>query len=385
VSPIILDTQLHREFLLDTLRQLAQLGHNTFLIAMRSRYAYRNEDPRVRVVPVPLRYVPVVSPLFFASVLSIFLPIYTIKSKPDFIIIEPDVSVLSSIPSLLISKFRKQKFVLDVRSVPVETVGFRGFLHKFWFSVSVLIAKKMFHGITIITPLMKKEVCNSFNIDSKKVGVWTCGVSPILFDPKNYISQNAELRTLFGFSGKFIVFYHGIFTATRGLIETIKAIGILKREYPDVVFFLLGSGPIVPTMKELIQMEELQDNVVIHDPVPHNKVPKFIWMSDVCIVPFPYNPYWRFQCPVKLLEYLAMEKVIIATDIPAHRSIMNKEKCAIYISSIEPVDIAKSIKYAYQNKEKLEEWGKNGRTAILENYTMGKIAKDLENYLLTIE
>jgi glycosyltransferase involved in cell wall biosynthesis len=352
---------------------------------MRSNHAYQNEDPRVHVTPVPLRYVPVVSSLFFVSVLCFFLPLDIIKSKPDFLIFDPDVSILSSIPSLLISKFKKVSFVLDVRSVPVETVGFRGFLNRFWFSTSILIAKKLFHGMTIITPLMRKEVCSSFKIDSTKVGVWTCGASLVIFNPKNYISQNAESRSRFGFSEKFVVFYHGIFTATRGLFETIKAIKILKRKYPDVLFFLLGNGPIIPAMKELIQTEELQDNVIIHNPVAHNEVPKFIEMSDICIVPLPNNSYWRFQCPVKLLEYLAMEKVIIATDIPAHRSIVGNEKCVIYISSIEPDDIAKSIEYAYKNKEKLEEWGKSGRTVILKNYTMEKVARDLEDYLLSID
>jgi len=333
---------------------------------------------------VPLRNVPVISPIFYTSILSVFLPIYIIKSKPDFIIYDPNVDILSSIPSLIVSKFRKVHFVLDVRSVPVETVGIRGFLYRFWFAASVLIAKELFDGMTIITPLMRKEICNNFGIDVEKVGVWTCGASPVIFNPKNYTSQKAKLKSQLGFSEKFVVFYHGSFSATRGIIETIKAMKIIKRKYPDVVLFLRGSGPIIPTMKELIKTEELQDTIFIHDPVSHNEVPKFIEMGDVCIVPLPNNSYWRFQCPVKLLEYLAMEKVIIATDIPAHRSIINKEKCIVYIPSIEPQIIAKSIEYAYKNKEKLEEWGKSGRTVILENYTMGKVARDLEDYLLSI-
>jgi glycosyltransferase involved in cell wall biosynthesis len=385
VSPVILDTQLHREFLINTLKKLTEFGHSTSLIAMRSKHAYQSEDPQVRVVPVPLRYFPVATPLFFSIVLSIFLPLYIVKFKPDFIIMEPDVSVLSSIPSLLISKFRKQKFVLDVRSVPVEAFGFRGFLFRFWFSASVLIAKKLFQGITIITPLMRKEVCNNFEIDATKVGVWTCGASPTIFNPKNYISESAELRSQFGFSGKFVVFYHGVFTPSRGLIETIKAIKIVNQKYPEIVFFLLGNGLLISEIKELVQTEELQNKVIIHDPVPQKDVPKFIAMSNVCIVPLPNNPYWRFQCPVKLLEYLAMEKVIIATDIPAHRSISNHEKSVIYFSSVKPIHIAETIEFAYKNREKLDQWGKSGRKVILKDYTIEKIARDLETYILSLD
>jgi glycosyltransferase involved in cell wall biosynthesis len=159
---------------------------------------------------------------------------------------------------------------------------------------------------------------------------------------------------------------------------------ILRSAYSDVVLFLLGTGPIVPMLKELIQKERLQDNVVIHNPVDYVEVPKYIGMSDVCIVPLPNHPYWRFQCPLKLLEYLAMEKVVIVTDIPAHRLIIGREKCGIYISSVKPIKIAKAIMYTYQIREKLEEWGATGRTIIDEKYCWEKVAKDLDNYLLSI-
>jgi hypothetical protein len=74
--------------------------------------------------------------------------------------------------------------------------------------VSILTAKKLFDGMTIITPLMKKEVCCRFNIDPAKVGVWTSGVSVSLFNPQNLIPESAELKRKFGLTGKFVVFYH---------------------------------------------------------------------------------------------------------------------------------------------------------------------------------
>lgn len=386
VSPIILDTHLHKTAFLHISRQFAELGYDSSIIAVQSGNVPQIENSQVRIISVPLRYVPVVSPVMFTVVLFFFLPIYIILSKPDFIIMyQPEVSVLSSIPGLLVSKFKRVKFVLDVRSTPVETVGFRGFMQTFWFSTSVLIAKKLFDGTTIITSLMKKEVCNRFHINPNKVGIWTAGVSTTLFNPKNYISESTELRRKLGLSGKFVVFYHGVFTATRGLTETIKAIKILKHKHPDVAFFLLGTGPIVSMLKALIQEEGLQDNVIIHNPVNHAEVPKFIGMCDVGIVPLPYHPYWRFQCPLKLLEYLAMEKVVIVTDIPAHRAVVGEWKCGIYASSAKPSEIAKSITYAYHNREKLEKWGKFGRTIVNERYTWEKVAEDLENYLLSIE
>jgi glycosyltransferase involved in cell wall biosynthesis len=321
----------------------------------------------------------------FTIVLVLFLPVFIIISRPDFIIFDPDIHILSCFPGLFVSKFKKVKSVLDIRSVPVETVGFRGFQRRFWFSVSILVAKKLFDGITIITPSMKKKICNDFDLNPDNVGVWTSGVSDSLFNPKNFISESAELKRRLGLTGKFVVFYHGVFTPTRGLTETIDALKILLPKYPDIVFFLLGTGPLASKLSALIQKEGLQGNVIIADSVDHSEVPKFISMCDIGIVPLPDHPYWRFQSPLKLLEYLAMEKVVILTDIPAHRAVVGEAKCGIYISSVEPMEIAKAIEYVYLNKDTLEERGKIGREIVKREYTWEKVAGDLENYLLSID
>ena len=89
---------------------------------------------------------------------------------------DPELTVLSSIPTHLVSRFSKVKFVLDIRSTPVEVIGFRGHLKEFLFNVSVLVAKRLFKGIAVVTSSMKAEVCRKFDLDQNKVGVWTNGV-----------------------------------------------------------------------------------------------------------------------------------------------------------------------------------------------------------------
>lgn len=329
-----------------------------------------------------MRYVSLISPIAFAIVMWLFLPIFIIAEQPDFIIMDPGVHILSAFSGMVISKFRGPKFVLDVRSTPVETIGLRGFLQRFWFSVSVVTAKKLFDGITIITPLMKEEICNNFDINPDDVGVWTSGVSDSLFDPEISVPEGLKLKRQLGLSGKFVVLYHGVFSATRGLTETIEATRILRQRHPNIVLFLLGTGPFISALRTLILACDLKDNVLVHNPVDQSEVPQFIGMCDVCIAPLPHHAYWRFQCPLKLLESLAMEKVVVASDIPAHRLVIGDKRCGIYISSVNPIEIVRSLEYAFHNRNKLEDWGKIGRTIIKQKYTWEKVARDLENFLL---
>jgi glycosyltransferase involved in cell wall biosynthesis len=272
---------------------------------------------------------------------------------------------------------------LDIRSTPVEPDNFQGSLRTLRFNTSVAIAKKVFDGMTTLTDLMKQEICNKFYIDPRFIGVWTSGVSTALFKPENY--DGVEIRKKLGLINKFIVFYHGSLSLYRGIEESIESIRILKKECDDIVLFLLGKSPRARDLlviKELIQKSEVQDNVIIHSAVCYEDVPKYISMCDVGIVPLPDLPYWRYQCPLKLLEYLAMKKVVIVTDIPANREVIGESKCGIYVSSLDPEKIANAITYAYDNRDKLKEWGSDGRVIVEEKYSRNEVAKDLESFLL---
>jgi len=384
VESAILDAQLHQASLFEILSHLAKHGHHVTFLATCPRRR-KISDRRVEFLSILLRYAPIISTGMFAIILFFFLPFYVARESIDFIVTRPDVPIFAFFPSLIVSKAKKTKLVLDIRSTPVEVRGFQSHLQKISFSASVIVAKEFFDGITVITHPMKMEICKTFSIDPSSVGVWTSGVSLSLFSPEKTVPDSEGLKRLLGFSNKFVVFYHGAMSPTRGLTETVEAMKVLAVKYPNVVLFVLGTGTHLPALKALVETEGLRDQVVFHEPVKYESVPKFIGMADVCIVPLPDHPYWRFQCPLKLMEYLAMGKVVVVTDITAHRSVIGEAKCGIYVSSNEPSEIARSIAYAYDNRSSLEEWGKSGRTIVREKYTWDEVAKDLETYLLLIQ
>jgi len=300
--------------------------------------------------------------------------------KPDFILVDSNVSVLSLITSLPFPKIKKLNIVLNIRSTPVYVVGISGHLNNFIFKISVFIAKKFFQGITIITELMKEEVCNKYNINPNFVGVFTAGVSTEIFRSEKYSGK--EIRKKYSLEDKFIIFCHGTFFNNRGIIETVQAIRILKDLYSNIILFLLGDANF--PLKNLIVELGVQNMVKFHESVSYSEVPKYIAMCDVGIVPLPNLPDWRYQCPLNLLEYLSMQKVVIATDIPANKIIIGNSKSGIYIPSSNPKDISEAIIYSYKNKKKLKKWGMLGRKIVEDKYDWNIVVKKFENYLLNL-
>jgi glycosyltransferase involved in cell wall biosynthesis len=381
VGFLIVDLFLYGTTQLEILKNLARLGHSVDLLALYSRKKPTSPHKEINIESFPLRYVPGLTAFFFAIIVMTYLPFYVVRKRPKFIIVEPDFSILVFLWKPLLNLL-DAKIVLDIRSTPVEVVDFRRYVSALWFNVSIIAGKKAFDGMTILTSRMKQEVCDDFHIDPSHVGIWTSGVSEEIFAPEKY--DRDEIRTELSWADKFVLMYHGSLGAHRGVTETIGAIEIAKKQIPNLLFFILGSGPALESMKKLVEEKHLDKNVIFHVPVPYEEVPRFIAACDVGIVPLPNLAMWMNQSPLKLLEYLAMKKATLLTDITMNREVVGNNVCGIYFSTATPMEIARAIIYSFDNRAKLAEWGDIGRTIIEEKYTWVRVAKGLETYLMQL-
>jgi glycosyltransferase involved in cell wall biosynthesis len=239
----------------------------------------------------------------------------------------------------------------------------------------------MFDGMTVLTYAMRETILAKYRIDPLWVGVVTSGVSTSLFDPSRFRDAGAQLRRQTNLAQKFVVLYHGTASARRGIIESVESMEIVKSRHNDVVLFLLVSGPAVATIRELVRKRGLDDNVMIQDAVDYADVPKYISMCDVGLVPLPNIPDWKDQCPLNLLEYLAMEKPVVLVDIPANRAIVGEAKCGIYVPAASPTEIARGILRARDERGSLEHMGVCGRAIAKDRYDWESVAESLEDYL----
>jgi glycosyltransferase involved in cell wall biosynthesis len=361
-------------------KKLAENGNHVDFFGIRSRrYLSRNSE-NMHMIAIPLRAFPLITHMCYLALLALILPFYIAIERPDFIILEPKFGCLAfALESRLFPRQVRPTIVLDIRSTPVEVHSVRALLGALAFDTSVSIASKLCDGITLPTRQMEEEVRHKFRLSTEMTRIWHNGVDTALFRPGTL--DDDELRRKFGLEGKFIAIYHGAFRPHGGIVETIKSIQILKKSHPDIMLFLLGGGPGLKLFENLIRECKVEDKVVVHKPVDYSDVPKYIAMADVGIVPLPNIPDWKNQSPLKLIEYLAMAKTVIATDIPANRGVIGDDKCMIYLSSTNPEEIAKALSYASDNRERLREWGTSGRDVIEPTYGWDRIAQQFEKYL----
>ena len=381
ISELVLDEDVSRTAQLEIMRYLAQRGNDVYLFGTCSRRSFRMNDMSVHICCLPMREVPLIQACLLGVARFLFLPMYLLLRRPRYIIVGPGLSILAMIWTPLLSFYTKSRVILDIRSPPVEVEGTLGALKALIFDISVIVAKRMFDGMTIVTAPMREMFAAKYGIDPRWMQVVTNGVSTSLFDPSRYSNAGAQLERQNDLGGKFVVLYHGAASSHRGIIESVESMEIVRRKSNDVVLFLLVNGPAVPRIRELVQEKGLQDSVIIQDVVGYMDVPKYISMCDIGLVPLPNTPDWKYQCPLNLLEYLAMGKPAVVVDIPATRMIVGEAECGIYIDSADPAEIAKGILYARDEKSTLEDRGACGRALVKGRYDWASVAEGLEDYL----
>jgi glycosyltransferase involved in cell wall biosynthesis len=161
----------------------------------------------------------------------------------------------------------------------------------------------------------------------------------------------------------------------------IKAANIVLHKKPDTTFMIVGEGFLERKLKRLVFELGIDDKVIFTGGIEHDKIPYYIASSTVCVAPFKDTLVTRCKSPLKIVEYLAAGKPVVASLVGEVRNIAGG--CAVLVKEGDIHSLAEGILMLLEDKNLREKLGKVGRIRIEKN-TTGVIQQDLY-FLLTIK
>ena len=306
---------------------LSKLGHQTRIVA-RYRHQRDTLGSSVPVVFLPRLNWPGLRMVSAAVALLFWLPSCLLRNPVNVVLIDRPLLVWWLVPCVIAMRVLRPriKWILDVRSPPTFRKGLAGKIQGIAHRGGLRIAGWLFDGWSTITPALRDQVARSAGIPRERVGIWSSGVSTKRFDP-----SCKRLPTDWQTHAGVTVVYHGLLSSERALPEVIQALADLRNELPRLRLFLLGSGPAVGQLRKLVRELDVESQVVFHGPVQHDEVPSYLAAADIGLVPAPNTEWYRVSSPLKLMEYLAAGKPVIATDMEATRSVLRDRGDVVWV------------------------------------------------------
>jgi glycosyltransferase involved in cell wall biosynthesis len=134
-----------------------------------------------------------------------------------------------------------------------------------------------------------------------------------------------------------VLFFMGWLYNFSGLKEVAMELARNPQEYRNIKLMVLGKGDLWDTLQEIRREYEMEDSIIILDWVPYEEVPKYIVAADICILPAYKNEIMQNIVPIKMYEYMAMGKPVIATRLSGLVKEFGEGNGVIYVEGAEEV------------------------------------------------
>jgi glycosyltransferase involved in cell wall biosynthesis len=143
---------------------------------------------------------------------------------------------------------------------------------------------------------------------------------------------------------KHQIFTTGKFTNLSGTDISIKATAILRNEFPDVKFVIVGDGPETENLKRLALSLNLSQNVEFLGKVSGAEVWKIRKESEIYI----FNLANKMSPQKTLVNFMAHASTI-AADIPEINEIIENEKTGLLVKTYDEKSLAGAIEGFFKN------------------------------------
>ncbi len=185
------------------------------------------------------------------------------------------------------------------------------------------------------------------------------GVDCRFFDPTRY--DPLRLKEKWGLQEKRVILFAGHVSAHKGLENLIAAIGSIG----DRSLQLLLLGPLNDYSRDLETMAH--GSLIRIGPQPHARMPEFLSLAELVVIPQRNTPYAQAQVPGKVFEAMAMAKPIIATAVSDLPEIL--EGCGYVVPPENPTALAEAIDFILRNPGPAEQVGQGAREKCMRQYS----------------
>jgi Glycosyltransferase len=181
------------------------------------------------------------------------------------------------------------------------------------------------------------------NID--KISVITAGVDLKKFNPQ---VDGSFVRERYGIKkDDILLFFMGWIYEFSGMKEVAESLSTADNE--NIKLMIVGEGDLYKPLLKMKNEKKLDGKLILTGKIPFGEVPQHIAAADICLLPAYKNEIMMNIVPIKIYEYMAMGKPVIATNLPGIQKEFRLDNGINYIEKSDEV-LEKTIWLKKNNK-----------------------------------
>lgn len=288
--------------------------------------------------------------------------------RPDVVHAASNFTV--GFPALLAAHDCRIPFVYEMRGIWELTagVGVHGWKESERFVVErkmeTLIATHADRVITL-TETQKAELVGRGIDDSKVDVVENC------YDGDTEPTETTELvgQLRERFSGHTVIGYIGSIVNYEGLQLLIAALARRHPSLEDVRLMIVGDGPYADQLRGVVAASGIAERIHMAGRIPKSAARALYDHVDFCVLPRIDNEVVQLVSPLKLVEILAMGKVLLVSDVDAMAELVRKTGYGEVFRSGDEEDLLAKLVRIRSELPALKAHYARAREHILANHT----------------
>jgi glycosyltransferase involved in cell wall biosynthesis len=264
-----------------------------------------------------------------------------------------------SLPAARIAENRP----LAIRTRHLSTPISRNILSRFLYNT-------LPHFIITTGEAIREEMIHKNNFNPDRIISIPTGINTDMFQPAG---EYRDLRAELGLPHSTpLVGTVSVIRSWKGLDYLIKAVPIISGEVPNVRFIIAGDGPHKDTLEKTIDETGVKDRVFL---LGHREdIADILHSLDILVHP----SYANEGVPQTILQAMAMEKPVVASDLQPLKEIVIENKTGLLCPLKDPDSIAKAVVKLIKDKELSGRLGKEGRKLVVSSYSFTGMLDKLE-------
>jgi len=236
------------------------------------------------------------------------------------------------------------------------------------------VADRAFNSASVLIAVSQEVAAylTAFTAGHVRVFVVPNGV-----DPRRFSSAVAPAKPRR--ANEFVVGFVGSLKPWHDVHTLVEAFALLHQAHPNTRLLIVGDGPLREGVLAQLDQHGLRPFAHLTGAVAHETVPGWIMSMDAAVAPYRRLDNFYFS-PLKLFEYMAAGRAIVASDVGQIRSVITAGETGLLCEPGDAQSLADALESVLAKPDLRQTLGEAARQWIGREHTWDSIVQRVLTY-----